>query len=80
MHRQLHWREYRRIFFVCLVHTSESNSPESVTCQSLVLQPSVKKFVMIILFNFAPFAGWWSNLVFGVLDRLMVKPVSYTSN
>ena len=23
--------------------------------------------------------GWWSNLVFDALDRLMVKPVCYTS-
>ena len=24
-----------------------------------------------------PFGGWWSNLVFVVVDRLIIKPIFY---
>ena len=48
--------------------------------QRLAVKPNVKKLLLITLSWFISFAGWWSNLVLGILDRLMVKPICYASN
>ena len=45
-------------------------------CLSLVFRKLLLWFYCGFVFS----VGWWSNLVFDVLDRLMVKPVCYTSN